>query len=86
MDTTETIGTARHLAGTQSARFVLMKPGTDNDPHEAFLRVWSDSAWDGDSKDRKSQSSSKIEVDGCPLYSAARKQKVRGYSSGEAEY
>ena len=52
-----------------------MKPGTDNDPHEAFLRVWSDSAWAGDSKDRKSQ-----------LYSAARKQKVRRYSSGEAEY
>ena len=32
---------ARYLAGTQSARVALMKPGTDHDPHEAFLRVWS---------------------------------------------
>ena len=28
---------ALYLAGTQSARVVLMKPGTDYDPHEAFL-------------------------------------------------
>ena len=27
---------ARYLAGTQSARVALMKPGTDYDPHEAF--------------------------------------------------
>ena len=31
---------ARHLAGTQSARVVLMELGTDYDPHEEFLRVW----------------------------------------------
>ena len=77
---------ARYLAGTQSARVVLMKPGTDYDPHEAFLRVWSDSDWAGDVKDRKSQSSLKIEVDGCPRFSASRKQKARAHSSGEAEY
>ena len=33
---------ARYLAGTQSARVALVKLGTDDDPHEAFLRVWSD--------------------------------------------
>ena len=44
---------ARYLAGTQTARVVLMKPGTDCDPHEAFLRVWPDSDWAGDAKDRK---------------------------------
>ena len=77
---------ARYLAGTQSERVVLMKPGTGNDPHEAFLRVWSDSGWAGDAKVRKSQSSLKIEVGGCPLYSASRKQKARAHSSGEAEY
>ena len=33
----------RYLAGTQLAKVVLMKPGADSDPHEAFfLRVWSD--------------------------------------------
>ena len=63
-----------------------MKPGTGNDPHEAFLRVWSDSGWAGDAEVRKSQSSLKIEVGGCPLYSASRKQKARAHSSGEAEY
>ena len=56
----------------QSARVVLMKPGTDYDPHEAFLRVRSESEWAGNAKDRKSQSSLKIEVDWCPLYSASR--------------
>ena len=77
---------ARYLAGTQSARDVLMELGTDYDQHEAFLRVWSDSDWAGDAKDRKSQSSLQIEVDGCPLYSASRKQKARAHSNGEAEY
>ena len=55
---------ARYLAGTLSARVVPMKRGTDYDPHEAFLRVRSDSDWFGDDKDRESQSSSKIEVGG----------------------
>ena len=44
---------ARYLAGTQSARVALMKPGDDYDPHEAFQRVWSDSYWAGDANDRK---------------------------------
>ena len=74
---TRLIRLARYLAGTQSARVVLMTPGTDYDPHEAFLRVWSDSDWAGAAKDRKSQSSLKIEVGGCQLYSASRKQKAR---------
>ena len=77
---------ARYLAGTQFARVVLMKPGTDYDPHEAFLRVWSDSERAGDAKDRKSHASLKIEVDGCPLYSASRKHKARAHWRGEAEY
>ena len=77
---------ARYLAGTQSTRVVLMKPGTDYDPHGAFLRVWSDSGWAGDAKDRRSRSSLKSEVDGCELYSASRKQKARAHSSGEAEH
>ena len=38
---------ARYLAGTQSARVVLRKPGTDYDPHGAFLGVWSDNDWAG---------------------------------------
>ena len=63
-----------------------MIPGTDYDTHGAFLRAWSDSDWDGDAKDKKSQSSLKIEVDGCPLYPETRKQKARAHSSGEAEY
>ena len=63
-----------------------MKPGTDYDPHGAFLGVWSDNDWAGNVKDRKSQSSLKSEVDGCPLYSAPRKQKPRAHSSGEADY
>ena len=54
-------------------------------PRKAFLRVWSDSDWAGSVKDRKSQSRSKTDVDGCPLYSALRKQKARARSSGEAE-
>ena len=63
-----------------------MKPGTDCDPHEAFLRVRSESEWAGNAKGRKSQSSLKIEVDWCPLYSASRTQKARAHSCGEAEY
>ena len=35
-----------------------MKPFTDYDLHEAFLRVWSDSDWARNVKDRESQSSS----------------------------
>ena len=31
-------------------------------------------------KDRKGQSSLKVEVDGCPLYSASRMQKARAHS------
>ena len=71
---------ARYLAGTQPARVVLTKP----DPHEAFLRVSSDSDCAGDAKDRKSPSSLKIEFDGRPLCSGSRKQKARAHSSGEA--
>ena len=41
MDTTGTVSSV--FGGTQSARIVPMEPGTDDDPHEAFLRVWSDS-------------------------------------------
>ena len=74
---------ARYLAGTQSARVVLRKPGTDYDPHGAFLGVWSDNDWDGNVRDRKSQSSLKSEVGGCPQYSASRKHKPRAHSSGE---
>ena len=40
-----------------------MKPVPDCDPHEAFLRVWSDSDWAGNVKDRKSQLISKTEAD-----------------------
>ena len=49
------------------------------------MRVWSDSDGAGSVTDRKSQSSLKIDVDGCQLYSASRKQKARAHSSGEAE-
>ena len=63
-----------------------MKLGTNHDPYEAFLRVWSDSGWAGSVKARKSQSSLKIAIDGCPPYSASRMQKARAHSSGEAEY
>ena len=78
---------ARYLAGTQSVRVAPMKPGTDYDPHEALLRVRRKAIGLGVSiKDRKSQSSLKIEVDGCPLCSASRMQKARAHSSGEAEY
>ena len=76
---------ARHLAGTQSARVVLVKPATDHDPHGAFLRVWSGIDGAVNVKDRKSQATLKIEVGGCPLFSASRKQKARAHSSGEAE-
>ena len=51
-----------------------------------FLRVWSDSGSAGNVKDRRSQSSLKIEVDGCPLYSASSKQKSREHSNGGVEY
>ena len=52
-----------------------MNPGTDYDPHEAILRVWSDSDWAGDAKDKKSQSNLKTEVDGarCISHHANRK-------------
>ena len=40
----------------------------------------------GTSRTGKSQSSWKIEVKGCPLNSASRKQKARAHSSGEAKY
>ena len=62
-----------------------MKPGTDYVPHEAFLRVWSDSDWAGNVKDRKSQMSLKIEVGGCPLHSASRKQKAQAHTSGDVD-
>ena len=62
-----------------------MKPGPDDHPHEAFLRVWSDSDWAEDAKDGQSQLSLKMEVDGCPLCSTSRKQKARAHSSGESE-
>ena len=77
---------ARYLVGTQSARVVLRRPGPDYEQNVAFLRIWSDSDWGGDHRDRKSQSSVKVEVDGCPLFSASRKQKARAHSSGEAEF
>ena len=48
---------ARYLAGTQSTRAALLKPGADCDPHEAFLRVWSDSDWARSAKDRKKSQS-----------------------------
>ena len=51
-----------------------------------FLRVWSDSDWAGNVKDSRIQSSSIIEVDVCPLYSASSKQKSCAHSRGGAEY
>ena len=48
------------------------------------MRVWSDSDSAGSVKE--SQSSLNIEVDGCLLSSASRKQKERAHSSGEAHY
>ena len=41
--------------------------------------------WAGSAQDRKSQSSVKFKVDGCPLYSA-RNQKTRAHPSGEADF
>ena len=55
-------------------------------PSHALLRVWSDSGWAGNVKGKKSQSSMKIEVAGCHLWSASRMQKAPAHSSGEAEY
>ena len=52
-----------------------MKLEADCDPHEAFLRVWSVSYRAGSAKDRKSQSSLKIEVGACPLYSRITQTK-----------
>ena len=60
----------KRLAREPSQRVVLMKLGTGYDPHEAFLRVWSDSDWAGGAKDKKNQSSLKIEVGGRPLDSS----------------
>ena len=47
---------ARYLAVTQSVRIVFIKPGSDNAPHEACLRVWSDNETASNVKERKSQS------------------------------
>ena len=78
---------ARYLAGTQVSESCTHENLEQTyDPHLAFLGVWSDNDWAGNVKDRKSQSSLKSEVDGCPLYSASRKQKPRAHSSGEADY
>jgi hypothetical protein len=77
--------TVRYLKGTDSARVVLHRPAPDHEDGVAFIRVWSDSDW-ASASDRKSQPSTKIEVDGCPMFSSSRKQKARAHSSGEAEY
>ena len=45
---------ARYLAGTQSVEVVLMRLGADCDPHEAFLRVWSDGDRAGSAKEKQS--------------------------------
>ena len=50
-----------------------MKSGTGHDPHEAFLRVWSEVIVP---KDSKSKSSLKIEVDGCPRYSTTQTENT----------
>ena len=71
---------ARYQAGTQSARVVLVKLGAGCDSHEALLRVWSDSDLAWSAKDRKSQSSLKIDVDGCLLYSVSRMQKRHAHT------
>ena len=38
------------------------------------------------SRPGRGQSSLKIEIEGCPPYSASRMQKARAHSNGEAEY
>ena len=82
MDTIETIGPifgkgpVRVLFTLEQTMFRMVH----------FLRVWSDSDSGGNVKDRRSHSSLKIEIDGCPLYSASSKQKSREHSNGGVEY
>ncbi len=63
----------------------MEQPSSDGDVEFATLMIWSDSDWAGDST-RQSQSSLRIEVDGCPLFSTPRRQGAISDSSGEAEY
>ena len=82
MDTIETIGP---IFGKSPVRVLLTLEQTM--PRMVhFLRVWSDSGSAGNVNDRRSQSSLKIEVDGCLLYSASSKQKSREHSNGGVEY
>ena len=75
--------TCRYAKATEGMKSVLKKPqGSAWEP--VAVDVWTDSDW-ATREHRHSQSSVKIEVDGCLLYSASRKQAVIATSSAEAE-
>ena len=77
---------ARYLAGSARAVNVLNRPSDEYEQDVATIQVWTDSNWAGDTVSRQSQSSIKLEVDGCPMYSCSRRQLALAHSSGEAEY
>ena len=75
----------RYLSGTMDMAVVMRRP-FNTKPGVATLNVYSDSDWAGDTLTRRSQSSVHIEVDGCPLHGASRRQNATATSSAEAEY
>ncbi len=76
----------RYMGGATSARIALMQPGADFPRDEVVFKVWPDSDWAGDLATRQSQSSLRIEADGCALFTSSRRQAATAHSSGEAEY
>ena len=77
----------RYLAGTFDAYIWIAKPNeTLFDYGTVELKVWTDSDWAGDRKDRRSQSSLLIEADGQPMFGHSRRQAVVAQSSAEAEF
>ena len=48
--------------------------------------VWTDSDWAGETRERKSQTSVHIQVDGCPMAGISCRQDVISLSSCEAEW
>ena len=77
----------RYICGTEDAYVWLPRPReSDYDYGVCVLDVWSDSDWAGDRRDRRSQSSIVLEIDGCPAFGASRRQAIIAGSSAEAEF
>ena len=74
----------RYSAGTQSARTVLKKVGTDDDPQQEFLRVCSVSDWASNVKDNKKSVELENRNRWMSTLFCTTQARARPHSSGES--